>query len=188
MKRAIAEEAGTGWEGWFHEVMRMELTRLLSSFAVLRPRIEAMTRGRVGCGATAEDLTQDTWIRLATAGDDAVDNHAAFAMRAAKNAVIGHFRKQKRRSEIDAEVNDLLWPSVDEISPERVVMGRDMLRAVEAALLTMPEKSRQIFLMNRLGGVSHREIACRLGVSEETVYYHIRRVVERLAEVRDRLG
>jgi RNA polymerase sigma factor (sigma-70 family) len=169
-------------------VMRMELTKLLSSFAALRPRIEAMTRGRVGCGATAEDIAQDTWIRLANAGDgDAIDNHAAFAMRAAKNAVIGHFRKQKRRSEIDAEVSDLLWPSIDELSPERVVMGRDMLRAVEAALGTMPERSREIFLMNRLGGVSHREIARRLAVSEETVYYHIRRVVERLAEVRDRL-
>lgn len=164
----------------------MELTRLLSNFAALRPRIEAFTRGRVGCGATAEDIVQDTWIRLANIDrDDAIDNHAAFAIRAAKNAVVGHFRKQRRRDEIDAEVNDLLWQSVDEMSPERIVMGRDMLRAVDDALRTMPEKSRRIFLMNRLGGVSHRDIARQLGVSEETVYYHIRRVVERLAEVRD---
>ncbi|PSJ62641.1 RNA polymerase sigma factor [Kumtagia ephedrae] len=166
----------------------MELTRLLSNFAAMRPRVEALTRGRVGCSATAEDLVQDVWIRLASVrNDDSIDNHTAFTMQAAKNAVIGHFRKQKRRGEIDAEVQDLLWQSVDEISPERVVMGRDLLRAVETALQAMPEKSRRIFLMNRLGGVSHREIARRLGISEEAVYYHIRRVVERLAELRDTL-
>lgn len=166
----------------------MALTRLMTSFATLRPRIEALTRGRVGCSATAEDIVQDTWIRLSKVrNDETIDNHASFAMRAAKNAAIGHFRKQKRRSEIDAEVNELLWQSVDEISPERVVMGRDMLRAVDAALKTMPEKSRRIFLMNRLGGISHREIARQLGISDEAVYYHIRRVVERLAEFRDNI-
>lgn len=164
----------------------MELTRLLQSFASLRPRIEALTRGRVGCSATAEDILQDTWIRLSNVRhDDSIDNHAAFAMRAAKNAAIGHFRKQQRRNEIDAEVNDLLWQSVDEISPERIVMGRDMLRAVDAALQDMPERSRRIFLMNRINGVSHREIARQIGIREEAVYYHIRRVVERLAELRD---
>ncbi|PWK74060.1 sigma-70 family RNA polymerase sigma factor [Aminobacter sp. AP02] len=166
----------------------MELTRLLSSFAALRPRIEALIRGRVGCRATAEDIVQDTWIRMSKVrNDEAIENHASFVMRAAKNAAIGHLRKQNRRSELDAEVNELLWQSVDEISPERVEMGRDMLRAVEAALQTMPEKSRRIFLMNRLGGISHREIARRLGISDEAVYYHIRRVVERLAELRDNI-
>ncbi|MDR7221045.1 sigma-70 family RNA polymerase sigma factor [Aminobacter aminovorans] len=164
----------------------MALTRLMTSFATLRPRIEALTRGRVGCSATAEDIVQDTWIRLSNVRhDDAIDNHAAFTMQAAKNAAIGHFRKQQRRNEIDAEVNDLLSASVDEISPERIVMGRDMLRAVDQALQTMPERSRRIFLMNRVNGVSHREIARQLGISDEAVYYHIRRVVERLAELRD---
>jgi len=43
-----------------HRVRKMALTRLMSSFATLRPRIEALTRGRVGCSATAEDIVQDT--------------------------------------------------------------------------------------------------------------------------------
>lgn len=167
----------------------MELTRLLATFAALRPRLEAMARRQVGCAATAEDILQETWIKLANVDDDdAIDNHAGFAIRATRNATIGHIRKQGRRGEIDGEVNDILWQQVDEVSPERIVAGRDTLRAVEVVLQGMPEKSRRIFLMNRIDGISHREIARRLGISDEAVYYHIRRVVERLAEVRDSLG
>ncbi|GLS32877.1 RNA polymerase sigma-70 factor, ECF subfamily [Mesorhizobium albiziae] len=155
---------------------------------MLRPRAEAMARRRVGCAFTAEDIMQDTWIKLANVRrDDTISNPAGFAIKTAMNAVVGHFRKQRRRTEIDAEVNDLLWQSVDELSPERIALGRDVLRVVDAALKKMPERSRRIFLMNRLGGVSHREIARRLGISEEAVYYHIRRVVERLGELRDQL-
>lgn len=166
----------------------MELTRLLANFMGIRSRAEAVARRHMGCGVAAEDIVQDTWIRLANVrNDDLIDNHTGFTVTAVKNAALGQLRKQKRRKEIDAEVNDLLWQSVDEISPERVVAGRDMLRAVDAALLTMPEKSRRIFLMNRIEGVSHREISRRLGISDEAVYYHIRRVVERLAELRDDL-
>lgn len=166
----------------------MELTRLLANFIGIRPRMEAVARRHVGCSVAAEDIVQDTWIRLASVrNEDAIDNHTGFTVTAVKNAALGQLRKQKRRSAIDAEVNNLLWQSVDELSPERVVADRDMLRAVDAALLTMPEKSRRIFLMNRIEGISHREIARRLGISEEAVYYHIRRVVERLAELRDQM-
>jgi RNA polymerase sigma-70 factor (ECF subfamily) len=53
------------------------------------------------------------------------------------------------------------------------------------ALDNLPEKTRRIFLMNRIEHISHRKIAEKLGISDEAVYYHIRRALERLAKVRD---
>jgi RNA polymerase sigma factor, sigma-70 family len=166
--------------------MAMELSALLSAFTRLRPGVEAMVRGRVACGAAAEDIMQDLWIRLAgVEPSQRIDNAAGFTVRAARNAVVDHARKQRRRRELDGEAGGLLLAGSEAPCPERIVSGRQTLRAVEAALQTMPERSRQIFLMNRLGGVTHREIADRLGISEQAVYYHIRRVMERLSEVRD---
>ena len=66
-------------------------------------------------------------------------------------------------------------------------MGRDALRAVQVALDELPEKTRRIFLMNRIEGVPHRKIAELLDMSDEAVYYHIRRALEHLAHLRDEL-
>jgi len=163
--------------------------QLLEAFASLRPRMEALARSRAGNREAAEDLMQDTWIKLSlSASGAAVENPAGFVTAAARNTVVDHVRKDRRRAEIDAEVQSLLWDATDDISPERVVIGREMLKMVESALDEMPERSRRIFLMNRLGGISHRQIARQLGISEEAVYYHIRRVLERLAAVRDSFG
>lgn len=167
------------------DMARFHLRQLLTAFAQVRPRLEAVARSRVGSRETAEDLMQDTWLKLAGAKGDTVENPVGFVTKAANNTVLDHLRKERRRAAIDAEVQEILWERRDEFSPERIAMGRDMLRAVQAVLDAMPEKSRRIFLMNRLGGVSHRQIARQLGISEEAVYYHIRRVLDRLAELRD---
>jgi RNA polymerase sigma-70 factor (ECF subfamily) len=81
-----------------------------------------------------------------------------------------------------------LWDTVDEASPERLLIGRENLSAVRAALDALPERTRRIFLMNRIEQISHRRIAEMLGISDEAVYYHIRRALERLAVLRDELA
>ena len=50
---------------------------------------------------------------------------------------------------------------------------------------TEREKTRRIFLMNRIERIPHRRIAEQLGITDEAVYYHIRRALERLAALRD---
>ncbi len=97
-------------------------------------------------------------------------------------------RKERRRSEIDLELSGLLWENVDEASPERVLIGRERLSSVCAALDELAPRTRQIFLMNRVEQIPHRRIAESLGITEEAVYYHIRRALERLAELRDELA
>jgi RNA polymerase sigma-70 factor (ECF subfamily) len=81
-----------------------------------------------------------------------------------------------------------LGETVDEVSPERVLIDRQTLGCVCAALDQLPEKTRRIFLMNRIGQIPHRRIAEMLGISDEAVYYHIRRALERLAVLRDELS
>ena len=154
----------------------------------LRPRLVALAQSRLGNRSVAEDLVQDTWIRLEKAEPDtAIANAAGFVSQVTMNGIRDHFRKERRRAEIDAEVQELLWEYSDELSAERALMGRDALRAVQVALDELPEKTRRIFLMNRIEGVPHRKIAELLDMSDEAVYYHIRRALEHLAHLRDEL-
>jgi RNA polymerase sigma-70 factor (ECF subfamily) len=42
--------------------------------------------------------------------------------------------------------------------------------------------------MNRIDGIPHRRIAEQMGMTDEAVYYHVRRALERLARLRDDLA
>lgn len=154
----------------------------------MQPRLVALAQSRLGNRAMAEDVVQDTWLKLEAADPEApLRNAAGFMSQVTKNTICDHFRKERRRAEIDAQVQDLLWEQSNEMSPERVMIGRDTLRAVREALDELPEKTRRIFLMNRVGGMTHRRIAEQLDMSDEAVYYHIRRALEHLAHLRDDL-
>ncbi|WP_201401335.1 RNA polymerase sigma factor [Kaistia sp. 32K] len=163
--------------------------KLLTTFLLLRPRLEASAHARTGSRAQAEDILQDTWLKLDKAPSDVpIDNPGGYITQVARNALTDQHRKERRRSEIDTELNEVLWEPSDAVSPERILIGREAIRAVEAVLDQLPERTRQIFLMNRIDGISHRKIASQFGISDEAVYYHIRRALERLASVRDEFG
>ena len=132
--------------------------------------------------AQAEDILQDTWLKLDKARTGGpIDNPGGYITQVARNALTDQHRKDRRRGEIDDELNEVLWEKQDTVSPERILIGREAVRAVETILAELPERTRQIFLMNRIDGISHRKIASQLGISDEAVYYHIRRALERLA-------
>ncbi|MDC7787650.1 RNA polymerase sigma factor [Rhodoplanes sp. TEM] len=167
---------------------RPAVARLLEAFASERARLEALVDRRLRSAATTADVMQESWLKLAgLAGDVSVDNPGAFVRSVARNAATDHLRKERRRSVIDEEVRDLLWDGADAHSPERIMIGRQALAAFAEALAGLPPQSRRIFLMNRFEGKSHREIARELGISEPAVYYHVRRVLEHLAVLREHL-
>lgn len=168
---------------------RLNLGKLFGAFVKLRPRLEAGAQWRTGSRATAEDLIQDTWLKLeGSRFESSVENPAGFITQVAKSTIAGHLRKEGRRAEIDAEVSELLWDSVDVVSPERMLIGRESLKAVQAALDELPEKTRRIFLMNRIDRIPHRKIAEIYEMTDDAVYYHIRRALERLADIRNDLA
>ncbi|WP_020186194.1 RNA polymerase sigma factor [Methylopila sp. 73B] len=162
------------------------LTKLGEAYLRLRPRLEIVARARTRDHDVAEDLVQETWLRLQNAErSKPVAYPTTFIQRILDRVIIDHERKRRRRSAIDAELAATLWERSDDISPERLALDRDALASVREALHALPERTRRIFLRNRIDGVSHRRIAEEFGVTEETVYYHVRRAIERLAEMRD---
>lgn len=164
--------------------MSFDLSRMLEAFLRARPHLLNAAQRRVSRDC-AEDAAQETWVRIAAAqAGEKVDNPGGYITRTMNNTVTDHLRRERRQRTIDAEVREILAGGADEVSPERQLMGRQMLDAVKVALEAMPERTRRIFLMNRIEGISHRRLAELENISEEAVYYHIRRALERLATLR----
>ncbi len=152
-----------------------------------RARVEGAVRSRTGDVSPA-DIVQETWLKLANhPADSAINNPSAFVRRVAKNTATDYPRRERRRSALNAETHDLLYDTEDELSPERIVIGRQAAAIVRDSIDSLPPKTRRVLLMSRFEGMTHREIALELGISETAVYYHIRRAFEHLAAVRSHL-
>lgn len=54
-------------------------------------------------------------------------------------------------------------------SPEQIFNGNEMAELVEKTLEELPDRCRQVFLLNRVNGLKYKEIAALLKVSVKTV-------------------
>lgn len=54
-------------------------------------------------------------------------------------------------------------------SPEQVIQGNEMAGIIDKTLKGLPERTRQIFLLNRINGLKYKEIADLLKISIKTV-------------------
>lgn len=126
---------------------------------------------RLGSPSLASDIAHDLYLKLLGAGDPPqIRDHRAYLFSMAANLATDHQRVEKRRGEILAEVDGLIWRRNDDVTPERQLLARAELDHLEAAIATLPERCRRVFYLSRFEGRSQAEIADLLGVGVTTVY------------------
>lgn len=127
----------------------------------------------------APDLVQEAFTCvLRSAAFDRLENPNGYLMRTACNLVINRARTWHRKGGI-------LYP-LDESrdaphAPEQEwrIEARELRPAYRRALLALPRRTRRIFLMHRLKGMSYRAIASELGIGDKGVEYHMMRALAR---------
>jgi RNA polymerase sigma-70 factor (ECF subfamily) len=130
----------------------------------------AWLRRSGAAAADIDDVIQETYCRLAALESVAhIVNGRAYFFRTARNIAIEKIRRARIvRIDCVTEI-DALNVVDDEPSPERVVAGRRELGRVQQLIEGLPERCRQIFTLRRIHGLSQRETALRLGVTENVV-------------------
>jgi RNA polymerase sigma-70 factor (ECF subfamily) len=153
--------------------------------------VRAWLRRSGSVPADIDDIVQETYCRLAAM--DAVShiaNGRAYFFRTARNIAIEKIRRARIvRIDCVTEI-DALNVVDDEPSPERIVAGRRELQRVQSLIEGLPERCRQIFTLRRIHGVSQREVAARLGVTENVVETQamrgLRLILRALTEANDK--
>ncbi|MDD0974078.1 sigma-70 family RNA polymerase sigma factor [Pseudomonas sp. TNT2022 ID681] len=128
---------------------------------------------RLGNRQVAEDVAHDAYVRvLERAGADAIEHPRAFLYRTALNLVIdGHRRNQLRQSEpLEVLDNDERFFSP---APQHSMDLNQRLELMQRALAELSGNCRDCFLLRKLEGLSHQDIAERMGVSRSVVEKHI---------------
>lgn len=157
----------------FEEIYRTDRARLLSFF-----------RRRVGPD-NAPDLVQETFVRVWQSGAfDRLDNPQGYLTRTAQNLLIDLARKRQRNActicPLD-EARDAPLPPHQEWG----IQAMELRAAYRRALLALPRRTRRIFLMQRLKGMTYREVGQELGIGTQCIEYHMMRA---LAEIRSKVG
>jgi RNA polymerase sigma factor (sigma-70 family) len=140
--------------------------------ALARVRAALLRRGR--SPQDADDLVQEAWIRLAAyERETPVAEPEAFLMRAALNLSIDAHRARALRGE-QLLIEDLHLVDTAP-SAEATVLARERLVRLGECLGRLSERTRTIYLENRVEGMSYQQIAQRHGLSVSGVEKHIAR-------------
>lgn len=120
--------------------------------------------------ADADDLIQEAYCKIMDAFPTTqIDRPSAFFFQITRNL----FRNQRHRSRIiriesGVDFEQLLL--IDEApSPENLIADRQEFARIRALIAKMPERCRRIFEMRKIEGLSQKEIAERLNISENIV-------------------
>jgi RNA polymerase sigma factor (sigma-70 family) len=116
-----------------------------------------------------DDLIQEAYCRLASL--DCVDHISrpdAYFFQTVRNFLLEQLRRS-RVARIEAAVEIDTLPYDDGLSAEDVAAERSELNRVHTLIAVLPERCRRIFNMLKIEGVSQREVAKKLGISESIV-------------------
>jgi RNA polymerase sigma-70 factor (ECF subfamily) len=132
--------------------------------------LRAWLRQKYALGIEVDDVVQETYAILAgLASVDQIRNPRSYAFQTAHSLILAHLRRSKIVSIRRASDLELQGALADTPSPEQVAQDRDELESVVRVLGELPPKVREVFLLRRVQGLSQRETAERLGISENSV-------------------
>lgn len=132
---------------------------------------------------TAADLGQESYARVLAAqrAGQPVRHPRALLYRTARNLVVDQYRRDGVRSGADPDAMADDEPAAPEalpgpraLEPDAIVVARQDLAAVVAAIEQLPPRCREAFILYKFDGLSYAEVAERMGISTRTVEMHLR--------------
>lgn len=129
----------------------------------------------------AQDLTQDIfahiWIKKEKLVE--VENFEAFLFITSRNLIIDKLRKKVFVPENTAYLRKY-FEEENELAPHFQVELKEMTEMIHQGINDLPERQRVAFYLSRFKGLRHKEIAVKMGISQESVKSHIVRAASTL--------
>ncbi len=153
-------------------------------------QLRAYLKGKFPTLEDQEDVVQESYARLMRAyGTGKVKDPKALLFAIARNVVYDLFRRRKIVQFESLTQNPGLSVLESEVDIEEAVSLRDEIDLLARAVKTLPPRCRQVMTLRMVYGFRTKEIACELGISDQTVKAQLakgmRRTADYLAEYED---
>ena len=135
----------------------------------------------------AEDIVSEALIKLwERMKKETVDPIGPFLFVILKNQSLDYLKHQTIKQGVHNAVHDALKRELVirtttlEASDPKDIFSTEIQQIIETTLNSLPERTREIFIMSRFGNKPHKEIATLFNVSVKGVDYHIMQSVKEL--------
>jgi RNA polymerase sigma-70 factor (ECF subfamily) len=133
----------------------------------------------------ADEIAQEAMLRIwNTRASVDMDGARPLLFRIASNLAIDRLRERRRWRFTD--IAETPEPG-ETVSAERTLAARQELEIVAAAIAALPDNCRAAFVMSRIDGMKHAEIAATMGISKSMVEKHVAEALFQLSLARKRL-
>lgn len=147
-----------------------------------RAALVGFLRRRMSLEEDVQDIAQESLIRLMRYRDRSPDSWAPLLYRIAMNVFNDRLRQARVRQDIhhvhlDDGIHEVASPEPGH--EQRLASQQDLAR-LQRALLHLPARCRQVYLLNRIEGMTYLEVARHCGIGVKAVEKHISKALELL--------
>jgi RNA polymerase sigma-70 factor (ECF subfamily) len=129
------------------------------------------------------DIVQEAFLRLSQyPNPHEIVNQRAFLFQTASNIAVDRHRRCKTRERYAEPEGDIETIATLHSSPERYWEAQEALERFSKWLDELPELHRHAFVLYRMEGCSHAEIAARLGISASSSERYVRSAMQHISQ------
>ena len=157
-------------------------------FQYYYPRLYHFSRSILKIENEIDDILQDVFVKI-WLNRHKISNAETFnsyIFTITKNEVLNFLRSKMRDQNFKDEL--LLRSVAEEYQSQNLVEFNEIKAGIDKIVEGLPEKRRQVFILSRTEGLSNKEIAQQMNISEKTVEDHITHAIKHLKSAMKNMG
>ena len=144
------------------------------------PRLYEFSKSFLKLEQGIDDILQEVFIRIwqnrKKIKDPATFNSFIFPIP--RNLLLNDLRNRLNQNKLKDEIRKLA--TAQEYLNYDQIQYRELKNRLEQRIEELPERQKEIFILSRSEGLSHKEIASKLQIATKTVEYHISLAIKSL--------
>jgi RNA polymerase sigma-70 factor (ECF subfamily) len=158
------------------------LTHRVRPWEETRAQLLGFVSRRVECADAAEDIVQDVLERVQRTDVAAITNLQAWLYRAARNAIVDHYRQRRPTTSFE-DADEVVDRASDIGDTEPVAAIRELAHCLRPLIDQLADDSRDAVTLVDLDGRTHHDAARLAGISTSGMKSRVQRGRKQLASL-----
>ncbi len=160
-----------------HKLINGDQSALEELFNYYYPRLYNFSKSFLKIEEGIDDILQEVFIKIWQNRESIKkpDTFNSYIFTITKNLLLNELRRKLSDSKTKSEIQNRSL--AEEYHQFEQIEFKELKEKLDFEIENLPEKQKEIFILSRKEGLSHKEIAEKLKISTKTVEYHIRQSI-----------